>query len=99
MLFTLGIRKYKRRTDQHKNTSNQRPPTGRSFRPHQCSIQPLTGSSLATVAAVVAVDVAAVDVAVVEVAVDVAVDSETVDVDSALHSSARTAAESFSVES
>lgn len=78
--------------------SNQQPPIGRSFQPRQRSIQPLTGFSLTTVA----VDVAAVDVAVavVDVAVvEVAVDSETVDVDSALHSSARTAAESFSVES
>lgn len=90
--------------------SNQQPPTVLSFLLRQRSIQPLTGSSLATVAAVavaVAVDVAVDVVDVVDVAVvaaDVAfvgvadVDSDTVG-DSALYSSAHTAAESFSVES
>jgi hypothetical protein len=97
--------------------SNQQPPTVLSFLLRQRSIQPLTGSSLATVAAVavdvvdvaavaadvaaVAADVAAVaaDVAAVDVVVGVAdFDSDTVG-DSALYSSAHTAAESFSVES
>lgn len=77
--------------------SNQQPPTVLSFLLRQRSIQPLTGSSLATVA----VDVVDVAADVAAVAADVALadaDSDTVG-DSALYSSAHTAAESFSVES